>query len=301
MRSSVNARDQTRAIAAIARLFSSGMVRELARKGRSSAFARLIGEANLLHELGAKALVRDAFEAAFSVLRLKANRHEYIYKAALTHKVLLGAHSLQTASMLTEFRAGQSKADLVILNGTATVYEIKSERDSLSRLQKQLQAYRQVFAKAYVIAGDNHIDAVLKAAPCDVGVMLLSNRHQISTVRAADDRPDRTSAGAIFDALRSSEAKKILELRGAKIPNVPNTQMAATLRAMFVQLRPVEAHAGMVQVLKKTRNLSPLASLVDELPLSLAPAALTVPLRLSDRSRLVQTVNTPMADAMNWN
>ncbi|MEI9986083.1 MAG: sce7726 family protein [Aliidongia sp.] len=53
---------------------------------------------------------------------------------SVTQKILMGKHSLRTASMLNEFRAGSCKADLVILNGTATVYEIKSERDSLTRL-----------------------------------------------------------------------------------------------------------------------------------------------------------------------
>jgi hypothetical protein len=61
---------------------------------------------------------------------------------------------------------------LAILNGTATVYEVKSERDSLTRLEKQLAAYVQVFACVYVIAADDHVDEVVSLTPKDVGVML---------------------------------------------------------------------------------------------------------------------------------
>src|SRR5262245_42464473 len=139
------------AIAAISRFFSAGVVREMARRGRSPLLARLARESTLLNSLEAGRPVADLFDAGFSVLQSARNRDEYVYKAAITHKVLLGTHSLRTAAMLTEFRVGANKADVAILNGTSTVYEIKSERDSLKRLAAQLASYRMVFAKVNVI------------------------------------------------------------------------------------------------------------------------------------------------------
>lgn len=56
--------------------------------------------------------VHAIFDAAFSLLQREGYRHEYIYKAALTHKILLGKHSLHTASMITEFRVGECKLSL---------------------------------------------------------------------------------------------------------------------------------------------------------------------------------------------
>src|SRR4029453_5364083 len=103
------------------------------------------------------------FDAAFAVLKKGGLRDEYIYKAALTHRVLLGKHSLKTASMLTEFRAGDCKADISILNGTTTVFEIKSERDSLTRLARQIENYKRVFASVFVIGGENYVGAFRKA------------------------------------------------------------------------------------------------------------------------------------------
>jgi hypothetical protein len=118
-------------LAAISRLFSSSVVREMARKGKSPLFARLATQSQLLRSIPLSKRVDSLFDAAFSLLKREGYRHEYIYKAALTHKILLGIHSLQTASMINEFRVGDCKADIAILNGTATVYEVKSERDSL--------------------------------------------------------------------------------------------------------------------------------------------------------------------------
>lgn len=272
----------------------------MARKGKSPLFARLARQSLLPRSLAASARVHSLFDTAFSLLQQEGYRHEYIYKAALTHKILLGKHSLQTASMLNEFRVGECKADVAILNGTATVYEIKSERDSLSRLERQIAAYTTVFAKVYVIASENHVAAVIDSVPRDVGVLLLNRRYRISTLREAADRPERTSPAAIFDSIRTQEARTILLSRGISVPDVPNTELSAVLRNLFVKLDPRDAHEGMVKVLKKTRNLLPLSDLVSQLPSSLQTAALSVPLRKLDHTRLVAAVNTRLKDAMAW-
>src|SRR4029077_6129169 len=105
---------------------------------------------------------------------------------------------------------------------------------------------------------------------------------------------------AIFDSIRTIEARMILESRGVAVPEVPNTALSSTLRNLFVDLDPREAHEGMVRVLKKTRNLLPLSDLVAQLPLSLHTAALSVPIRERDHGRLVAAVNAPLKDAMAW-
>jgi hypothetical protein len=285
---------------AISRLFSSSVIRELARTGKSPLFARLARQTHLFNCLSASERVFSLFETAFSLLKRQGLRDEYVYKAALTHKILLGKHSLQTASMLNEFRVGECKADVAILNGTATVYEIKSERDSLARLQRQVAAYARVFARIYVIAAENHVDAVMASVPTDVGVLCLNKRHNISTLRDSLDCPERTSPAAIFDAIRTDEARRVLAAEGIAIPTVPNTLLHSVLRELFVKLEPRQAHEGMVRVLKKTRNLMPLSELVAQLPPSLKPAALSVPLRKADHSRLVTAVNTPLEKATAW-
>ncbi|GGW72570.1 sce7726 family protein [Alteromonas halophila] len=286
-------------ISAISRLFSSSVVKELARKGKSPLFARLISEAGGISQKS-HGNVADAFEDAFSILKKKDNRHEYVYKSALTQNVLLGRHSLNTASMLTEFRVGDCKADVVILNGTGTVYEIKSERDSLTRLTKQVSAYRNVFAKVYVITGENHLDAVLNSVPEDVGINVLTSGHNISEVRRAQELPERTCSSAIFDSLRINEAKLILNKASVECPDVPNTEQYAVYKEAFSKLSSTEAHKGLVEVLKKTRSLLPLKQVVDNLPLSLRSAALTTPIRKSDQQRLIDAVNTPLDEALQW-
>lgn len=286
--------------AAAARLFSSGLIREIARTGKSPLFARVVHEAKLSKAIAPTDPICRLFEEAFAQLKSRDHRNEYVYKAAIAQKILLGRHSLRTATMLTEFRAGNCKADIVILNGTSTVYEIKSERDNLDRLQPQLAAYGRIFGKVNVITGENHLESVLNNTNQEVGVLFLTKRFHISVAREATDNSHNVSPEAIFDSLQLGESKAILESAGIQIPKLPNTQMFRALRNLFAALPPQEAHRGMVEALKATRDSSPLANLVEALPYSLKAAALLTPLRHQDHARLLSAIHTPLNEALNW-
>lgn len=287
-------------LSAMTRLFSSAVFREMAKKGRSPLFARLLALTDIAARWSHYATVGEAFDAAFDVLKTAGRRDEYIYRSALTHNVLMGTHSLNTACMLTEFRAGACRADLAILNGTATVYEIKSERDSLARLANQVENYKQVFAKVYVIASEMHATDVLNTAPDDVGVMVLGSPYRITKLREAEDRPDRICPAIVFESLRAAEAVAILKRLKIAVPDVPNTQRHAAMRAVFAQLDPTAVHKAMVNTLKRTRDLAPLSDLVDHLPRSLHAAALSIQVRRADHVRIVEAVSTPLGAAMAW-
>ncbi|NIC05015.1 sce7726 family protein [Billgrantia bachuensis] len=287
-------------LSALTRLFSAAVFREMAKKGRSGIYRRLLEQTDLTKHAGPNATVGDTFDSAFDILKVAGQRDEYIYRAAISQKVLMGTHSLRTASMLNEFRAGSSKADLVILNGTATVYEIKSERDSLARLANQVEDYKRVFAKVNVIASEGHIEGVMKTVPEDVGVMCLSKRYRITTVREALECSARICSVTVFDSLRMAEGIAILQAMGVIVPEVPNTQRHAVMRDLFATLDPVALHVEMVRTLKRTRNLAPLGDFVNRLPKSLQAAALSISVRRSDHQKLIDAIETPLHTAMTW-
>lgn len=287
-------------LSALTRLFSAAVFREMAKRGQSGLFRRLLWQTDLVGQSDQSVTVGDIFDSAFNILKISGHRDEYIYRAAITQKVLMGTHSLRTASMLSEFRVGSCKADLVILNGTATVYEIKSERDSLARLGKQVENYKRVFAKVNVIASEGHVKGVLNTIPRDVGVMCLSNRYRITPVREAVDCPARICPATVFESLRMAEATAILHAMGVTVPELPNTKKHAMMRGLFAKLGPVSLHKEMVRTLKRTRDLAPLGGFVGRLPRSLQAAALSVSVHRSDHSRLIDATATPLRVAMTW-
>jgi len=286
-------------VSALSRMFSATVLKELAKCGRSPLLSGLIHESKFL-DFKVSETVSDLYDNAFEFLKLASNRHEYVYKAVLTEKILLGVHSLNTACMMSEFRVGQCKADVVILNGTGTVYEIKSERDTLTRLSKQIEAYTNVFATVNVIVGENHLKNALNIVPDHVGVMLLSGRYKVSTIQEGIDDPSRTNPVKIFESIRIIEAEKILERMGIDIPIIPNTRKYKYLHNQFMQLDPIDTHLHMVGVLKETRNLTSLKELIGKLPKSLQSAALTTRLRKQDYSNLVNAMETPISKVVSW-
>lgn len=285
---------------AVARLFSAAVIRELAQKGKSPLFSRLVKDSLVVNKESLAAPVSSIFESAFSLLRKKDYRHEYAYKAAITKKLLLGRHSLNTASLVTEFRVENCKADIAIFNGTSTAYEIKSERDKLGRLQSQVETYKKFFSKVYVITGENHIEEVLSTTPVDTGVLLLNNRFKISTIREIQESPERISPEVIFDSIQIRESLEILKFFQITPPKVANTEIRSTIREIFKTLDPITTHNVMVKVLRKSRSSLPLSQTLPQLPDSLQAAILSTPLKLREQTTLLDALNTSIREALEW-
>lgn len=286
--------------AVLARLFSASVFNELSKTGRSPMFARLLDQLQAIAPAAAPGTVAEVFENAFASLRKSEFRNEYVYRVAVAQRILMGRHSLKTASMLSEFRAGKSKADIVILNGTATVYEIKSERDTLARLSSQIADYKKVFAKVNVVCSEDHADGVLAQVPECVGVMKLARWNRISTLREGKDCAAETDPIFILDSLRASEAIALLKMLDRPVPLVPNTRLRAALAESFETLDPSLVHGAMVKILKSSRSLSSLADLIADVPVSLKAAALTRHIGKGDVARVVRALNTPIIEARLW-
>ena len=202
--------------------------------------------------------------------------------------------------MMTEFRVGKCKADAVVLNGTGTAYEIKSERDSLTRLTKQVAAYKKVFETVNIIVGENHLDETLASTADDVGVMVLTSAFQISTKRSPSPSTSKICPLAVFDCINLAEAESVLLANGVDIPQVPNTKKHEILRRLFSELTSADAHRGMVETLKRTRNLMSLKNLLDDVPSSLYSATLSSRMRSRDHERYSKSLSTTLTDALSW-
>lgn len=287
-------------LSALTRMFSATVVRELGRAGESPLLARLLTQTGLAHDLHPGATLGDAYDHAFMQLSALGNRDEYVYRSAITQKILLGQHNLRTASLLSEARVGSSKADLVVLNGTATAYEIKSERDSLARLASQVSSYQEVFAAVNVVTSPSHAARVLALVPSEVGVLVLSRRFTLQTERAAVVDPSRTNPSAVLDLLRAGEAISILRELGVQEPQVPNTKLRTTLTELFATLEPAALHRQMVVTLKRTRSQHAAAEVIHSIPISLRAAILALKLGRPSQQNVRDATGLPLRAALGW-
>ncbi len=60
---------------------------------------------------------------------------------------------------------GEARIDLVLVNGKTVGIEIKSDRDNLDRLPKQVEIYSRVFDKIEIVCGEKHLDQILDFVP----------------------------------------------------------------------------------------------------------------------------------------
>lgn len=281
-------------VTALAKLFSASVIQELSSDRAPTQFCSLIVASGLISRMRTGATVADVFELAFDTLKKRDYRHEYIYKAALTEKIQLGTHSLKSACMINEFRVGTSKADAVLFNGDATAYEIKSERDSLSRLKNQVQSYFEVFPFVNIIAGENHLPALEAMFPSDVGILILTRRYTIKTVREAVSNYDNLTSKSILDCIQLKEAKYVLELLGEDIPQVPNTRMYSEIENLFEKQNIKDLHRAMVISVKKNRSLEPIKEFINKVPTNLQNLAISAKLKKNNKLRFEKCLSTPI-------
>ncbi|MGO2034987.1 MAG: sce7726 family protein [Brevibacterium sp.] len=285
---------------ALSRLFSAAVLRDFGKRASSPLFTRLLEHTRLGSGMVHESTVGMAFDSAFELLSRSRFRDDYVYRAAITQKVLLGRHTLNTATLLNEVRAGACKADVVVLNGTSTAYEIKSERDSLARLRNQINNYRQVFATVNVVVSRSHLSEVLQVTPEDVGVITLSERFRFQTAREPQNQPERTVPTMILEILRAEEATEILTRLGYEVSPVPNTRIRSELTRAFSELDPTVVHDEMVRTLRSSRSQAKLAAFVNSIPNSLRAASLAVKPNLKSRVHIKEAVDTPLAEALAW-
>src|SRR3546814_17458778 len=105
-------------LSALTRLFSATVFREMAKKGRSGLFRRLIDQTDLIERAYPRATVGDTFDSAFDILKVAGHRAEYLYRAAISHKVLIVRKSVVSG------RSGSVRVDI----GGGRIIKKKRER-----------------------------------------------------------------------------------------------------------------------------------------------------------------------------
>ncbi|KPA51096.1 hypothetical protein VT25_19785 [Photobacterium leiognathi subsp. mandapamensis] len=203
----------------------------------------------------------------------KEYRSEYFFKNTIATRKLLGTHSLKTATMLSEFRVGRSKADCVILNGKSTCYEIKTEYDTLARLDEQLNDYLTLFDEVFVVCSEKNLKSVLNHTDERVGVLELTSRNYLSQKRRAIARTTSIDIDVMMHSLRKEEYLELTKRTTGIIPDVPNGRLMNECHSLLKTVDPSCIATNFIDVLKKMRIND--AMLINALPRYLTNAAIS--------------------------
>lgn len=103
---------------------------------------------------------------------------------------LMENYDVELIALEVPYLFGYRRADLVsIINGNMIAFEIKSELDSLSKLESQINDYIDVFNKVYVVLAEKFKDcSVIPKLPKKVGIFYIKHNDKIICHRKAREQ-----------------------------------------------------------------------------------------------------------------
>ncbi len=198
---------------------------------------------------------QELINEIYSVMK-KEYRNEYFYKNTILNKLLLGRHSPNTTTALTEVPIAKSKADFILINGRAIVYEIKTELDNFDRLEGQLRDYYKAFSRVCVVTCESNYNYILeKLHDTPVGICLLTNRNTLSTKKETLEDSSNLDVQMMFKILRKSEYESIIKDYYGQLPQVSQFKYYKACRQLFCDLEVNTAYRYLLRELKKRNKI----------------------------------------------
>lgn len=168
---------------------------------------------------------------------VKEYRNEYVYKNIFINDLLINTYGVENTIAISEFRVGNSIADLVLFNGTSKAFEIKTEFDSDRRLKGQLSDYRKVFSECYIVTDEKLISKYTDEDE-SLGIISLKKRSGSITmfeVRKAKEK-NTVDAETLMGIVRTSEYKNIIKQYYGYLPEMSSFNMFEKCKSLMKEI-----------------------------------------------------------------
>lgn len=147
-------------------------------------------------------------------------QNEYVFKNEFLNNWLIKELGETNSQIFSEFRLGNSIADLVMFNGCSKIFEIKTELDNDSRLTLQVENYAKVFNQIFLIIPESKIHLYEKH-DASVGIITYapSSKNIFSVFRNAKLNPD-IEVSVLMSILHTNEYKSIVKKHYGFLPQM---------------------------------------------------------------------------------
>jgi hypothetical protein len=228
----------------------------------------------------------------------KEQRNEYYYMNTLLNKLLVGVHSVNTTTALSQVRIGQHIADFVMINGEGRVYEIKSDLDNFGRLYDQLSDYFRAFSKVSVLSTIHEYERVdrMLAELGDmgeaVGIYVMNDNNlwfSNKSRREPQQFNGKLDHTCIFKLMRKCEYENVIQRYFGEIPKVAPVLHFRACLEQFQKIPILAAQNLTFRELKKRNKITKMAfeSIQSELKSVVYFSGLSR--KLTDIDRLLQS------------
>jgi hypothetical protein len=237
--------------------------RSLSKLVCNSAFKAFIGEGTdkqyvehlrkLLLKCGVAISKKDSVKDVldFSYLYLsKHYKHEYVYKSGLLNSFILSQFSLNDTVILNEYKIARSKADVILVNGTNKVFEIKTELDTPERLKTQIKDYYKAFNEVYIVTHHTLTEKYQQILADEVGIIAMDAGCSMRIERKASSVKEYLCSETMMRALRKNEYLYIVKSLIGYIPEVADTVLFKTCLKQLEVFDPVLVQRRFLEALK---------------------------------------------------
>lgn len=184
-------------------------------------------------------------------------RCEYIYKNSLFLDILK-KYGYKDTLVINELKIGNSKADMVFLNGSIRIYEIKTELDNLTKLSKQLNDYQKIADKVYVVTDENHFNKLISEyRDSNIGIISFNKQNQLKVEKEAVENSNLFDFESLFKLLRKQEYLNLTLANFGYIPDIPNTRIFKTCFSLLKNIDILEFQKQVLDKLKERKLQNP--------------------------------------------
>ena len=190
-----------------AQAFSRGVYADILRWGDSELLTLLCRENRRKQD----ETILDCIRGFYSSMK-QYYRCEYIFKNEIIAK--LKRHYARRKSLIVnEFSVGNSIVDLAFFNGESRAYEIKTGYDNPRRLEGQLNDYRRVFDKCYLVIEQREVDN-WRGYDDEMGIIAICHgpcgKISLEEIRPAQGN-EQIDVNVLMTCLRAEEYEYIAE------------------------------------------------------------------------------------------
>lgn len=195
--------------------------------------------------------------------------NEYLYKNVILNKYFIDKYGLEDTVLIDEFKIGKSVADIILLNGEIKIFEIKTDLDSLKRLDNQLADYQTIANKVSIVTTHKYINELSQRYSSNPYGIIEFTKGELQEHKTAESNTDFLSHEAIFKAIRKEEYLNIVKNYFGILPAVPNTQIFQECLKLVKNIPILEFQKLVIGQLKKRKIKNPDLLVGNQLPIEL--------------------------------
>jgi len=280
--------------------------RDLATTGESGAAVSVLQQLNYTNQekLTLGEIIQSTYEHN---IRPDKSPREYEFKNELLLDVLSGGWD--TATVQFEQPCKAVRADMVVYypQGGAHAYEIKTGRDSLSRLPRQIETYQRAYPKVTVVTTPERVSEVAKVVPPQIGISVLEgwttadweDRLGILEIRPAQRYTKKLDVDVITAHLRTAEAPRAVAELGHE-PAKGGYKWTRN-REILAEYDAVEVVEVAYAVICRSRALKPhQVEILEKVPVALAARVVKFGVNKVQGQRLMRSLNAIGSRFVQW-